>query len=363
MPKQTTQSGGKRVALLGGGNIGAALAEFIARLASVVHLTIIDPDTFSAANTQSQMATQADVNKPKAIAVAEHCRKIRPDLEVEAVVARVEDAPAAKLRVDAAVAAVDSRLARQIIGRLCWRLGTPLVDSGVHAADLLARVSVFVPGPEQPCIECGFSQRDYDIIGDSYSCAGKLKPTPPTGAAASLGGLAASLAAIELQKLLEGKTDQALVGRQLLFEARRHHAYVSPLRRNSKCRFDHGVWAVESVPMPTVRVGDLVVAGQRLLGGKPVAASVNGRAFIRRLVCRCGNQTPVCRLQGRLATTPCACGREMQPQGFSLMSSLDLAGGDPSPDWRLRDLGVLDGDILQITGVDGRKVYLEVSGL
>ena len=69
------------------------------------------------------------------------------------------------------LAALDSRQARQVVNQAAWRLGVPWIDTGVNAAQgLLARVGVFVPGPDGPCLECGWSARTYDLIEQAHPC-------------------------------------------------------------------------------------------------------------------------------------------------------------------------------------------------
>ena len=76
--------------------------------------------------------------------------------------ARVENVPPGRLRGDVMLACLDSKDARRHTNSLAWKLGMPLLDAGIEASALLARVNVYRPAENQPCQECAWDQRDYD---------------------------------------------------------------------------------------------------------------------------------------------------------------------------------------------------------
>ena len=198
-----------------GGNIGSHLVPHLARMRQVDRVTLIDRDVYEARNVYAQDITPRDVGKPKAVVQARRLRRIRPSLHVEAISDAVERIPMGTLRSDVILSCLDSRISRQQVSQFAWRLGIPLIDAGVEAGGLLARVNVYVPGRDTPCLECAWDDRDYDALEQTYPCLGHAE-VAATNAPSSLGSLAASLQAIECLKLLDGRADQAVVGKQVL---------------------------------------------------------------------------------------------------------------------------------------------------
>ena len=63
--------------------------------------------------------------------------------------------------------------------------------SATCPADSLARVSVFLPGPAQPCFECAWDEKDYQSLEVKRPCGAEVAER--TGAPPFLGALAAAL--------------------------------------------------------------------------------------------------------------------------------------------------------------------------
>jgi molybdopterin/thiamine biosynthesis adenylyltransferase len=132
----------RRLALIGLGNIGSHLAPLAAAMPGVGSVTLIDPDSYEEKNLGAQAITPADVGMAKAIVQARRLQEINPRLRVTPIVERVENVPLGALRADVIAGCLDSRRARRWLNRMAWRLGVPLVDAGVRAEGMLARVQV-----------------------------------------------------------------------------------------------------------------------------------------------------------------------------------------------------------------------------
>ena len=75
----------RRVAVVGMGGVGSWVVEALARTA-VGHLTLIDADDICVSNTNRQLpALAGQYGRNKAEAMAERCRAINPDIQVEAI--------------------------------------------------------------------------------------------------------------------------------------------------------------------------------------------------------------------------------------------------------------------------------------
>jgi molybdopterin/thiamine biosynthesis adenylyltransferase len=338
-----------RVGVIGAGNTGSQVAGQLARRQDVAEIVLCDGQVYTRENVGCQEIDRGDVGSAKAEATARRLRKIREGLKVTAVVDRVENVPWGLFRGDLIVGCVDSKGSRAAIGLMARRVGVPYVDVGIRADGLLARVDVYGAEAGDACIECGFTEGDYQQITRSYACDGGVKDAPATGASAALGGLAASLAALECGKILERGMSSDLVGKQMVIEAERHHVYVNSLRRNPGCRFDHRV-----LEIGRKRVGMLGEIGARI--------GVEGKNWITRVVCRgCGEERKMVMLQGRgkgMGTCE-KCGGGVQPLGFGMVSRLEI--GARLAERGIGDVGLLSGDVVSVGDGDGED-FFELAG-
>jgi molybdopterin/thiamine biosynthesis adenylyltransferase len=348
----------KTVTLVGLGNIGSNLAAYIARLPQVGEMIVVDFDVYEEKNLESQAITARDVGQPKALVVAKRLAGLAPGLQVMAVPQRFETVPRGALRADVIVGAVDSKAARVRLGEIAWRLGVPWIDSGVQVPDGLARVAVYTPGAEAPCYECALSDADYEHLEQVHWCTGGAG-TASTDAPAYLGGLAAGLAAAECEKLLSGRLDESLAGREVVVSAKHHTHFVTNYRRNELCRFDHRAWRIEKLE---ARSG-LFSLEQTLglvNGNGGVQLRVEGHRFVTKLTCAgCGRSADILRLSGRLDTRACRdCGDSMIPMGFYTYDRLE-SGALPASATRrsLWSLGLRAGDILSLSDSEGERHF------
>jgi molybdopterin/thiamine biosynthesis adenylyltransferase len=351
------------VVVVGVGNIGSHTCDLVARLPEVARITLVDPDSYTDANIATQRINRADVGRPKSVVQARILRRMRRDLEVIPIAARVEDVPWGYLRADMLCACLDTRISRMYCNEVAWRLGVPWIDAGVSGGDLLARVNVYLPAMDAPCFECGLSDSHYETLEIAYRC----KPEAVThgsssGSPAYLGALAASLQVAECHKLLRGQSDQSLAGRQVLVDARNHRHYVTRYPRNPECRFDHLVLGNAPTPSParlTVRQA-LALAPAGANGA--VALQSPGRHFVRKLTCAaCGATIEGLRLiaNGQSSRVPCpSCRAMMESNPFTRFDALRADDVDATTARRtLRSLGFHPGDILTVSGPNGGNLF------
>lgn len=325
-------AGLKSAVVVGAGNLGSFLIGLLARLPAIGRLVIIDRDHYDPSNVRGQDITMRDVGLAKASVQARRARRINPALAIEPLVEPVENVPLGRLRVDAILSCVDSRQTRQYINTAAWRVGAPLIEAGVLADGLLARIEVYVPGPAAPCLECGWSEADYAALEQTYACNAGDDTPPPTSAPASLGALTAALQAIECEKLLAGQVQDALVARQVVLDARSHRHFLTALPRNPHCRFDHRTFGIERI---TASPAQLSMA--QVLALAPVVRGVHGELtlrvdgkwFLTDVRCpSCGDVRPAYfRLSGRLPRSEAicaACGRARVATGIDRVERLSM---------------------------------------
>lgn len=351
-----------------GGNIGSHLVTHLARLPGVRRILLVDQDYYSESNLGSQDIRRRDVGRPKATVQARRLREIDARITVEAVLASVETVALGKLRCDVMLACVDSRAARRAISALAWRLGVPWIDAGVNGPELLARMNVYTPGPEQPCYECAMDDGDYATLEQAYPCLGGESSVAPTNAPSALGALAAALQALECRKLLAGAREEVAVGKQVTVCARTHRELVTAFRPNPRCRFDHEIWRIERVALRSDQctVAQALALGRQTLATDDVVGlKVVDQVFARKLTClACGEQREFMpylfgRL-GRTARTCERCGGTMRVAGFDVVEWLRAADLPASVcDASLHSLGVRAGDVLSLAAGD-RTMHVEL---
>jgi len=337
-----------------GGNIGSHLVPLLARWPDVARLTLVDFDRYEAKNLRSQDIEPADIGKPKAEVQARRARRINPQLEVVPIVDRLENVPYGRLRGDVLFGCLDSRAGRRSANEIAWRLNMKFIDAGVEASALLARVNCHAPGASQPCYECAWDERDYAALTVRHACDAADPKTPPTNAPACLGALAAALQALEADKLLNGSA-HVIAGQQVLIEVATNHHYVTCLRRNPDCRFDHTTWAITPLRESPrdLTIGDAFGLGHFPKDNPGAALGFGGRALVQRLDCPgCGFTRRVFKLQERLKVHErfCPkCDRELLAAGFHVSTRLirpQLAPGAAARS--LASLGLLAGDVISV---------------
>lgn len=359
----------KRLVLTGVGNIGSSLIPHLARLSGVGQVTIIDRDIYEQKNLMVQAILPGDVGRAKAAVQARRLRRINPSLEVQALQVDLHDIPLGELRADVILACLDSREARRVINQTAWRLGVPWIDAGISADHgLFARVTVYIPASDTPCLECAWDERDYARLEHAQPCVPGVVHAAPTNAPASLGALAAALQAIECQKVLEGDWEHTLKTRQMIFDVQ-HHAYcLTNFRRNAHCRFDHGIWQIRVISRKPreITFGQIFDAENLAVGSKGWIRA-EGRPFVRKLQCsQCGRTRKTLALRGRLShrQTVCrGCRKRMEPIGFDMVDRLDLTSvAKQVLSCPLSFFGFRRGDVFSIGPVHGGEIHFEIGG-
>lgn len=354
--RRSTESdaGTGRVVCAGMGNLGSHLAVHVVRAGGIRVLTLIDHDTCEAKNLSSQAMRRTDVGKSKVAVQRRQLLAVDDRLEIRALRSRVEDVPLGLLHAEAILAGFDSRAARRYVNQAAWRLGVPWIDAAVDATGLLLRVSVFVPGDDAPCLECGWDDDDYAAQEQVYPCGGTHAETSATGAPSALGAVAAGIMALEYEKLRAGQRDHLLAGREVLIDLRHHTHYLTNLRRNTRCRFDHRRWGISRLPgavagMSARRLFEVV--GQQMGETHGWCIAVEGHRFAQQFFCPgCGRLTDQrANLVRRVRRPRCAlCGEPTVVRGTELCEWLDAAALEEERRRTLASMGFRAGDVLTV---------------
>ncbi len=384
------------VVVVGCGGIGSSLIPHLARMSEVNRVTLIDRDVYEPANLRTQDIVPSEVGKAKALVQARRLRRIDPTLQVEAIVGPVENVALGRLKSNLILAGLDSRRARQVVNEKAWELGIAWIDAGVDGAALLARVSVYFPGPGGACAICGWTPADFEAVETEYPCTdeenGDPAAEPPaTNAPSAIGGLAASLQAIECRKILAGNEGRNETGgggnstgvaREILLDAAGGNLYVTRLVFNPDCLMPiHGSAAGADptdgadVCSHAARIGEVIGPSIRPVTGSahgavPIRLEVIGQPFVTGLICeKCGTRRPFLKLKaslhrGRGDQGPkCTkCGQEMVATGFDTVDELDVDSLSPRTLSRSLDsIGVRRGDVLRVKYAGGSARTIEIS--
>jgi len=220
---------GARVALVGCGATGSALAALLAR-AGVGTLRIIDRDYVEPSNLQRQSLfdeSDAAESLPKAIAAARKIAAFNSEITVEP---KVEDLVPANVQpllagVDLILDGTDNFETRYLINDYAVESSRPWIYSA--AVGSYAVTLNVVPG-QSACLACIFPDSPRGIV-ETCETSGILN---------SAVNLVASIAATEALKLLVGGTDAPTLRRTLLsFDLwTNEHAEISAMKPRSGCR-------------------------------------------------------------------------------------------------------------------------------
>ena len=151
-----------RIGVVGCGGTGSAVAEQLVRLGAR-HLLLVDADTLTASNvTRVYGSTVADVGRPKTEVLADHLRRIAPDLTCETVAGRCTSQAVAKslAGADLLFGCTDDNAGRLVLSRLCHWFLLPVIDMGVLLTSrpggtldgIHGRITVLTPG--SACLLC-----------------------------------------------------------------------------------------------------------------------------------------------------------------------------------------------------------------
>ena len=369
--RRAAEKRGKKITVVGLGNTGSHLVPLLADIPDLEHVQLVDGGVYEAGNLGCQAILPRDVGRPKALVQAGRLRQLNAALRVEPYVQWLEHVPWGNLRSAVILCCVDSRVARQWINEIAWRLGVVWIDLAVDATHLLARLNAYSPGAAAPCLECAWNDEDYAALEQVYACGPEHAASAPTRAPSSLGAVPAALAATELHKLLESESDGLLSGRQVLCDLRHHEYWVTRYERNPACRFDHQPWIV--TPFPCA-LGSLT--WRRLLQAvcpdaslEAVFCRVAGQSFTRLLRCaRCGltalDQAVLEHRLPRRVARCATCHEPMRSAGVDAADWLSAANLDSGQRMRSRlaDAGVRAGDILSVRSPHGQR-HVELTAL
>lgn len=211
--------------VIGAGGLGSPVALYLGT-AGVGRITLVDHDHVDLTNLQRQIAHNlARVGRPKAESARESIAAINPDVVVEAVVQRADDAwlDAAVARASVVLDCSDNFRTRHAVNAACVRHARPLVAGAAIGFD--GQISVYdTRQPQAPCYACLFPP---EATFEEVRCA-------TMGVFAPLVGIIGTMQATEALKLIVG-VGSSLAGRLQMLDARTMEWNEIRLARQHAC--------------------------------------------------------------------------------------------------------------------------------
>ena len=196
--------------VIGAGGLGSPVALYLGT-AGVGRITLVDHDTVDLTNLQRQIAHGMDrIGQAKVASAARSIQAINPEVQVTALVQRVDASTLAALvaQADVVLDCSDNFATRHAVNAACVAQRKPLVSGAAIGFD--AQISVYDPRqPQTPCYACVFPP---EAAFEDVACA-------TMGVFAPLVGIVGSLQAAEALKLLTG-VGTSLAGRLQMLDAR-----------------------------------------------------------------------------------------------------------------------------------------------
>lgn len=212
------------VLVVGVGGLGCALVQVLAA-AGVGTLVLADADRVELTNLQRQVLHhQADLGRFKVDSAADTVAAMNPGVRVVTLREHVDAALLAAWlpRVDVVADCCDNFATRDLVSRLAWQAGRPLVSGA--AIGWQGQLSVFDPAMAgAPCYRCLYP----DLAEAAPTCN-------DAGVMASTVAVIGSWQAQEVLKVI-GRVGDALTGRLLLWNGLQSTARQVRLVRDAAC--------------------------------------------------------------------------------------------------------------------------------
>jgi molybdopterin/thiamine biosynthesis adenylyltransferase len=211
--------------IIGAGGLGCPAAVYLAA-AGIGKLTLVDADTVDLTNLQRQILhVTASVGRKKVESGREAIGRLNPDVIVEAVDTRVDEAwlhatvPNASVVLDC----TDNFATRHAINRVCVAHGVPLVSGAALRFD--GQISTFdFRNAASPCYACVFPE-DQPFEEVACSQMGVFAPTV---------GIIGVMQAAEALRVVAG-VGETLTGRLMMLDSLRMDWTTMKIARQTDC--------------------------------------------------------------------------------------------------------------------------------
>ena len=146
-----------KVFIGGAGGLGSPVSIYLAA-AGVGHIRIVDRDVVEISNLNRQVLHwDKDVQTKKAISAQEKLCQLNPSIQVEGVVANIDEATVLDLvgDCDLIVDAMDNFSTRYVLNKAALTKGIPFFQGSIYGLE--GMTTTIIPG-QTPCLRCIFPQ-------------------------------------------------------------------------------------------------------------------------------------------------------------------------------------------------------------
>jgi adenylyltransferase/sulfurtransferase len=286
-----------RIMVVGAGALGNEVLKNLA-LFGIGNIVIVDFDQIEHSNLCRSVlfrGEDADKQRYKAEVAAERIREINPLSNVHAISGDVGHDVGLGLfrRMDAIIGCLDSRFARFLINRQCFRANKPWIDGGIE--NLEGNVRIFKPGVN--CYECSLSEEELMQLNLRTGCPDIANFNFVQGRVATTPVSSSIIGAIQTQealKLLHGYNEESesnrcktLVGRMYKYDGMFLTSKNLKLANYEDDCMSHDQWApvIEAPELSCkMKVGNAIKAIKAILKEKEISIDLMNNKFVHTLV-------------------------------------------------------------------------------
>ena len=365
-----------KVMVVGAGALGNEVLKNLA-LFGVGNIVVIDFDRIEHSNLCRSVlfrGKDADNQSYKAEIAAERIKEINPNVNIKAISGDVANEVGLGVfrRMDAILGCLDSRFARFLINKHCFRVNKSWIDGGIE--NLEGNVRIF--NPDSNCYECSLSESELMQLNFRTGCPDIANFNFVQGRVATTPVSASIIGAIQTQealKMIHGYNEeseehrcQTLTGRMFKYDG------MFLTAKNYKMAFyeddcmSHDLWepVIESNELSAdLDVGTVLDKLESILNTKDVVINMMNNKFVHQLVVESTDeeidvQLPESKVADYIENNNIkknALDRVFQ----EFYENIDR--NFPFQKLSLREIGIPYLDILSITTPDGVK-YIELTG-
>lgn len=166
--------------IAGAGGLGSPVSLYLA-VAGIGTITIVDMDTVDQSNLNRQILhTDRDIGKKKVVSAEEKLAAINPDIRINAIDARIDEANATRLigNADGIVDAMDNYPTRYLLNDMAIRKNIPLFHGAIRG--FYGQATTIIP-KKTPCLKCIFPkappEEDLPVVGATPGVIGTVQAT------------------------------------------------------------------------------------------------------------------------------------------------------------------------------------------
>lgn len=342
------------ILVVGAGTLGNEVCKNLALL-GVGNVTIIDYDTIEEVNlSRSVLMRSEDKGQKKADIVAKRMKELYENMNTIPLNCDVvyEYGSANYKDFDIVLMTVDNLEARIYINRYCYMWDTPLIDGGLDG--LACSVQVIIPS-KTACYECTFSDRDYSIIKNRYSCSGLMQNAPEGKMAmvVTSAAIGAGLMTQEAVKILHN-IEPTLAGKKAVIDSNTNEFSIVSMPKNKNCLGHYEIDPDEIVHLKYSNKSTLHELKEAL---KNIVSDNNfqiehDQGIVYGGNCPCGEHKELLGLAGKIREDGVICDKCGSVLSYEISSIIRL------DDRALEEHGVPDNHVLTLYLSDGTIRYL-----